>query len=93
MSMSKSVAVLIVDDEPPIRRFLRSSLAAAGYRVVESEDAAGALRLLTAEKPDVIILDLGLPDRSGFDLIPEIRKHIDGADRRSVGAPRRTLKS
>ena len=73
MSMSKGVAVLIVDDEPPIRRFLRSSLAAAGYRVIESEDAAGALRLLAAEKPDVIILDLGLPDRSGVDLIPEIR--------------------
>jgi two-component system, OmpR family, KDP operon response regulator KdpE len=73
MSMSKDVAILIVDDEPPIRRFLRASLAAAGYRVLESEDAAGALRLLAAEKPDVIILDLGLPDRSGFDLIPEIR--------------------
>ncbi|MBV8739031.1 MAG: response regulator [Alphaproteobacteria bacterium] len=73
MSAGKAVAILIVDDEPPIRRFLRSSLAAAGYHVIESEDAAGALRLLAAEKPDVIILDLGLPDRSGFDLIPEIR--------------------
>ena len=73
MSAGKAVAVLIVDDEPPIRRFLRSSLTAAGYRVIESEDAGGALRLLAAEKPDVIILDLGLPDRSGVDLIPEIR--------------------
>jgi two-component system, OmpR family, KDP operon response regulator KdpE len=73
MSAGSAVAVLIVDDEPPIRRFLRSSLVAAGYRVIESENAAGALRLLAAEKPDVIILDLGLPDRSGFDLIPEIR--------------------
>jgi two-component system KDP operon response regulator KdpE len=74
MSAGNAVTVLIVDDEPPIRRFLRSSLAAAGYRVIESEDAAGVLRLLAAEKPDVIILDLGLPDRSGFDLIPEIRQ-------------------
>ena len=74
MSAGNAVAVLIVDDEPPIRRFLRSSLTAAGYRVIESEDAGGALRLLAAEKPDVIILDLGLPDRSGFELIPEIHK-------------------
>ena len=73
MSMGKSVAILIVDDEPPIRRFLRSSLAAEGCRVFEAEDAEGALQRLAVEKPDVIILDLGLPDRSGFDLIPEIR--------------------
>jgi two-component system, OmpR family, KDP operon response regulator KdpE len=71
--MDKAVVVLVVDDEPPIRRFLRSSLTATGYRVVEAEDAAGALRLLAATKPDVIILDLGLPDRSGLELIPEIR--------------------
>jgi two-component system KDP operon response regulator KdpE len=56
MSMSKGVAVLIVDDEPPIRRFLRSSLAAEGCRVFEAEDAEGALRRLAVEKPDV-----GLP--------------------------------
>ena len=62
MSMSKGVAVLIVDDEPPIRRFLRSSLAAEGCRVFEAEDAEGALRRLAVEKPDVIILDLGLPE-------------------------------
>jgi two-component system, OmpR family, KDP operon response regulator KdpE len=73
MRTGKAVAVLIVDDEPPIRRFLRSSLAAEGCRVFEAEDAEGALRRLAVEKPDVIILDLGLPDRSGFDLIPEIR--------------------
>jgi two-component system KDP operon response regulator KdpE len=72
--MGKAIDVLVVDDEPPIRRFLRSSLAAAGYRVVEAENAASALRSLAAEKPDVIILDLGLPDRNGLELIPEIRK-------------------
>ena len=74
MAMAKPAGVLVVDDEPPIRRFLRSSLAAAGYRVMEAEDAAGALRLLAADKPDVVILDLGLPDRNGLELIPEIRK-------------------
>src|SRR5215831_18191485 len=72
--MAKTDTILVVDDEPPIRRFLRTSLSASGYRVVEAEDAAGGMRLLTAEKPDLVILDLGLPDRSGLDLISEIRK-------------------
>ena len=69
-----TVTVLVVDDEPPIRRFLRTTPTAAGYRVVETEDAAGTLRLLAAEKPDMIFLDLGLPDRSGLELIGDIRK-------------------
>ena len=42
--------------------------------IVEAEDAAGAMRLLSAEKPDLVILDLGLPDRSGLDVISEMRK-------------------
>src|SRR5262249_58872864 len=65
--------VLLVDDETPIRRFLRTSLTAAGYGVVEADDATAAMRLLAAEKPDLVILDLGLPDRSGLELIGEIR--------------------
>ena len=73
--MANAYTVLVVDDEPPIRRFLRASLGAAGHRVVTADDAAGALAAMTAEKPDLIILDLGLPDRSGFDVITEIRKH------------------
>jgi len=72
--MAKTDTILVIDDEPPIRRFLRTSLSASGYRVVEAEDAAGGMRLLAAEKPDLMILDLGLPDRSGLDVIPEIRK-------------------
>src|SRR6266446_4702280 len=73
--MAKPLTVLVVDDEPPIRRFLRTSLVASGYRIVEAEDAAGAMRLLAAEKPDLVILDLGLPDRSGLELIGEIREN------------------
>ncbi len=73
--MANAYTVLVVDDEPPIRRFLRTSLGAVGHRVVTAENAAEALAMLAAEKPDVIILDLGLPDRSGFDLISEIRQH------------------
>ena len=72
--MARPLTVLVVDDEPPIRRFLRTSLTASDYRIIEAEDAAGAMRLLEAEKPDLVILDLGLPDRSGLELISEIRK-------------------
>jgi two-component system, OmpR family, KDP operon response regulator KdpE len=72
--MANAYTVLVIDDEPPIVRFLRTSLAAVGHRVVIAENAAGALAALAAEKPDIVILDLGLPDRSGFDVITEIRK-------------------
>ena len=72
--MAKLDTVLVVDDEPPIRRLLRTSLAASGYRVLEAEDAAIAMRSLAAEKPDLMILDLGLPDKSGVELITEVRK-------------------
>jgi two-component system KDP operon response regulator KdpE len=72
--MARATTVLVVDDEPPIRRFLRTSLTASDYRVVEAEDAAGAIRLLAAEKPDLVILDLGLPDRSGLEVIRQIRE-------------------
>src|SRR6478672_5922459 len=72
--MANAYTVLVVDDEPPIRRFLRTSLAAAGHQVVTADDAAGALAAMATEKPDLVILDLGLPDRSGFEVITEIRK-------------------
>jgi two-component system KDP operon response regulator KdpE len=72
--MANTYTVLVVDDEPPILRFLRTSLAVIGHRVVTAEDAAGAFTALTAEKPDIVILDLGLPDHSGFDVITEIRQ-------------------
>jgi len=73
--MTNAYTILVVDDEPPIRRFLRASLVAAGHRVVTVDDAAGALAAMAAEKPDLVILDLGLPDRSGFEVIGDIRKH------------------
>jgi two-component system KDP operon response regulator KdpE len=75
--MSSHPTVLIVDDEPAIRRFLRTSLAAQDYRVVEAETAAGALRQIADEKPDLIVLDLGLPDRDGIELIREIRQSVE----------------
>ncbi|HUE64313.1 MAG TPA: response regulator transcription factor [Rhizomicrobium sp.] len=72
--MNKSPRVLIVDDEPQIRRFLRVSLPPHGYECVEAEDAASALSVYAKERPDVIVLDLGLPGRDGFDVIQDIRK-------------------
>jgi two-component system KDP operon response regulator KdpE len=66
------VRVLIVDDEPPIRKLLRMGLTAQGYHVLEAPDGATALNLI-AEKPDLVILDLGLPDMQGLDLLRTIR--------------------
>src|SRR5439155_12270236 len=72
--MANAYTVLVVDDEPSILRFLRTSLTAAGHRVVTAEDATGALKMLASDKPDLIILDLGLPDRSGLEVVAETRK-------------------
>jgi two-component system KDP operon response regulator KdpE len=67
-------SVLVVDDEPPIRRLLRTSLGAQGWRVAEAASAAEAMAQLAREQPDVIILDLGLPDRDGLDVVRELRQ-------------------
>jgi two-component system KDP operon response regulator KdpE len=72
--MSSQPTVLIVDDEPPIRRLLRVALDRAAYRVIEAASGAEALHLLAAEKPEVVLLDLGLPDRDGLELIPLMLK-------------------
>src|ERR1700759_4853109 len=70
---SKLPKILIVDDEPQIRRLLRTGLPPHGYDLVEASDGAEALRLVAKEKPDAVILDLGLPDEDGFAVIEKIR--------------------
>jgi two-component system KDP operon response regulator KdpE len=65
--------VLVVDDEPAIRRLLRGSLSRAGHEVIEAGDARAALSALAIDKPDLVLLDLGLPDRDGLELIPLIK--------------------
>ena len=65
--------VLIVDDEPPIRRLLRTSLNAQGYRTIEAATAGEVLASIGRDRPDVVILDLGLPARDGLDVIREVR--------------------
>jgi two-component system, OmpR family, KDP operon response regulator KdpE len=64
--------VLVVDDEPPIRKLLRMGLSTQGYRVIEAPDGKSALDLIR-EKPDLIILDLGLPDMQGLELLRTMR--------------------
>lgn len=64
-----AVKILVVDDEAPIRRLLRVGLTTEGYVVLEAADAGEATASLVSEKPDVIILDLGLPDIQGHDLL------------------------
>ena len=70
------VRVLVVDDEPPIRKLLRMGLTAQGYQTLEAPNAKTALDLL-AQNPDLIILDLGLPDMLGHDLLRTIRARND----------------
>ncbi|HMA90351.1 MAG TPA: response regulator [Burkholderiales bacterium] len=65
--------VLVIEDEPEIRRFLRSALGAEGYRVVEAESGARGVAEAGAHKPDLAIVDLGLPDLDGIEVIRRIR--------------------
>ena len=65
--------VLVVDDDPQILRTLRINLTAHGYRVVLAPDGGAALRAAADEHPDVIVLDLGLPDMDGTDVIAGVR--------------------
>lgn len=71
--MSFAAKLLVVDDEPAIRRLLATGLERAGYRVVEAGDARDALNALQIDKPDAVLLDLGLPDRDGLELVPLIK--------------------
>ena len=66
--------ILIVDDEIPIRRFLRTSLAAQGFQVLEAENGKSALDLLRRHQIDLLILDLGLPDMDGLEIIGRLRQ-------------------
>ncbi len=66
--------VLVVDDEPPIRRFLRASLSAHGYEIFEAADGAQALTAVIAHRPDLLILDLGLPDMQGVEVTRRLRE-------------------
>ncbi len=65
---------LLIDDEPQIRRLLRISLEADGYRIVDAATGAEGLREAAARHPDIIVLDLGLPDLDGIDVVRRLRE-------------------
>ena len=65
--------ILVVEDDEQIRRFVRASLNAEGYRVIEALSASEAVAHAAAHQPDLVLLDLGLPDGDGLDVIREIR--------------------
>jgi two-component system KDP operon response regulator KdpE len=66
--------ILLIEDEPQMRRFLRTALTANDYRLVEASTAKEGLAQAAARNPDVILLDLGLPDRDGIDVTRELRE-------------------
>jgi two-component system, OmpR family, KDP operon response regulator KdpE len=66
--------ILIVEDDPQIRRFLRATLTAEGYLYYEALTAADGLTQVNARRPDLILLDLGLPDRDGLEVIRRVRE-------------------
>lgn len=74
MSNPAGAKILIVDDEPQIRRFLRASLTAHDYEVVEAAAGGEAVRVLTVQQPDLVVLDLGLPDMDGLEVIARVRE-------------------
>lgn len=74
MSLSR---ILVVDDEPQIQRFLKPALTAAGYDVLEAANGSDAMKAVATLAPDLVILDLGLPDMDGKDVVSQLRGWSD----------------
>lgn len=72
--MSEGLYVLVVDDEIQIRRFLRITLEANGYRVYETDNGLDAIQKTAQLRPDIIILDIGLPDMDGLEVLKRLRE-------------------
>jgi two-component system KDP operon response regulator KdpE len=71
--VSTALPILVVDDEGPFRRLLRTSLSAHGYRVLEAATARAAIDSVSHDAPEIVLLDLGLPDRDGLEVIRQLR--------------------
>jgi len=71
--MNTNAKILVIDDEASIRRLLRLTLEGAQYQVAEARDAREGLHLAAAERPDLVILDMGLPDRRGEEVLKDFR--------------------
>jgi two-component system KDP operon response regulator KdpE len=72
--MDPAVTILVIEDEPPIRRFLRATLSSHGYKPIESATAQEGLAQAATWVPDLIILDLGLPDLDGVEVARRLRE-------------------
>jgi two-component system, OmpR family, KDP operon response regulator KdpE len=72
--MATEPLVLVIEDDRQIRRFLRASLSTQSYRIVETDKGREGLSLAASHVPDVVVLDLGLPDMEGVDVIRDLRK-------------------
>ncbi|WP_348944016.1 two-component system response regulator KdpE [Chitinibacter sp. FCG-7] len=72
-----TATIALIEDEAPIRRFLRTSLELAGMDVIEAETAQRGLITVASRQPDLVILDLGLPDQDGLEVIRQLRDWTD----------------
>src|SRR5207302_3929044 len=70
---ARPAKILVVDDEPQIRTLLKVTLGRAGYAVIEAANAREALNARAIDRPDLVLLDLGLPDRDGLELVSAFR--------------------
>jgi two-component system KDP operon response regulator KdpE len=66
--------ILVIDDEAPIRRFLKASLDPEEYRLLEASDGATGIRMVATENPEIVLLDLGLPDMDGIEVARSLRE-------------------
>ena len=72
----RDATILIVDDEPVVRALLQAALEPAGSRLLESADGADALEIAWRERPDIVLLDVGLPLLSGIDVCRALKTHL-----------------
>lgn len=70
--------VLVIDDDAQIRRFLTICLGSQGYTIIEAEDGTQGARSCALQQPDLVIMDLGLPDMDGHDLLKDLRSFYEG---------------
>jgi DNA-binding response OmpR family regulator len=75
--MNEGATVLVVEDDGPLRSFLRTALGAHGYRVLEAQTLGEATIVVTTHNPEVVLLDLGLPDGDGLEVLRELRRVSD----------------